>query len=620
LNREIEADDAARNSTDDEGDVLGLPLTMIHDITQEEIDSYTKMNVWIDNKAYQPQNHAEACKNLGIENPEQPHIQGFLPSIVLDRHQPTAINALTEFEDSCVGAGLNAEEVGLGKTVETIGLLLHRSNQRKAAISAGVPVAKALPTLIVLPQNLIQQWNTEIFQFTDVFNLVIYYGPPRKSGDEKIAYIPKSVNKGRLTRSHELFNGNEENANTIVITSYATYAARHGPNVQWKWLVEERKKKLKRDGQPATKKAAEDSLAQEGIRRNSVHEDCPHQLHGLFERVILDEGHTIRHQSDDVGFAVSNIGSRYRHILSGTPTFDNIEEFAGIMRFLQNPVLSQKKHLLEMGFTEHQLKNGSHDRPGKVTPLESALYFVDPYSLADDDVKMPLRYTSEAMEKYLFNKVYNDSKEFGTEEQGRRLAMVLQKIMLRRTQTSILDGIAIAKSLPRVQRSVFECEFTPTERAHYEYMMEDESSKLFKKSKNEKAVEWSTTAYRKWSLLASWLGFEYLLDYKAATLKSRRKNMDALSILRDVRKGQERLKIPKAGLLPITKDTKTTEIQKILEWHCAGSPKLRQLLPLLAEIVVLRKEKALIWVNNPAQAEWLEHVSVATALTLEEDL
>jgi SNF2 family DNA or RNA helicase len=216
--------------------------------------------------------------------------------------------------------------------------------------------------------------------------------------------------------------------------------------------------------------------------------------------------------------------------------------------------------------------------------------------------------------------VYNDSKGFGTEEQGRRLAMVLQKIMLRRTQTSILDGIAIAKSLPRVQRSVFECEFTPTERAHYEYMMEDESSKLFKKSKNEKAVEWSTTAYRKWSLLASWLGFEYLLDYKAATLKSRRKNMDALSILRDVRKGQERLKIPKAGLLPITKDTKTTEIQKILEWHCAGSPKLRQLLPLLAEIVVLRKEKALIWVNNPAQAEWLEHVSVATALTLEEDL
>jgi len=376
------------------------------------------MNVWIDNKAYQPQNHAEACKNLGIENPEQPHMQGFLPSIILDRHQPTAINALADFEDSYVGAALNAEEVGLGKTIETIGLLLHRLNQRKSAIEEERPVEGALPTLIILPQNLIQQWKTEIFQFTDAFKVLIYYGPPRKSGDEKITYIPKSVNKGRLTRSHELFNGNEENANTIVITSYATYTARHGPNVQWKWLVDERKKKLKRDGQTATKRAAEVSLDEDGIRCHSVHEECPHQLHGLFERVILDEGHTIRHQSDDVGFAVSNIGSRYRHILSGTPIFDNIDEFAGIMRFLQNLVLGQKEHLLEMGFSERELTTGSHERPGKVTPLESVVYFCDPYSLADGNVKTPLRFTSEAMQRDLFNKLYNKGKGFGTEEQG----------------------------------------------------------------------------------------------------------------------------------------------------------------------------------------------------------
>ncbi|KAF3033933.1 hypothetical protein E8E11_001491, partial [Didymella keratinophila] len=120
LNRELEADDAARTSTDDEEDPLGLLLTTIYDITQEEIDRYTEMNVWVDNKAYQPQNHAKVCKNLGIENPEQPHMQGFLLSITLDRHQPTAINALANFEDSCVRAALNAEEVGLGKTIETI--------------------------------------------------------------------------------------------------------------------------------------------------------------------------------------------------------------------------------------------------------------------------------------------------------------------------------------------------------------------------------------------------------------------------------------------------------------------------------------------------------------------
>lgn len=40
-------------------------------------------------------------------------------------HQPTSIYAMVKNEDSCVGGGLLADEVGLGKSVETIGLLIH---------------------------------------------------------------------------------------------------------------------------------------------------------------------------------------------------------------------------------------------------------------------------------------------------------------------------------------------------------------------------------------------------------------------------------------------------------------------------------------------------------------
>ena len=73
--------------------------------------------------------------------------------------------------------------------------------------------------------------------------------------------------------------------------------------------------------------------------------------------------------------------------------------------------------------------------------------------------------------------------------------------------------------------------------------------------------------------------------------------MNALSILRDDQKGQERLKVPKEKQIPVSKDTKLNEIQSILRYYCKDSPKLRQLLPILAEIIVLRKEKSLLWVR-----------------------
>jgi SNF2 family DNA or RNA helicase len=508
-----------------------------------------------------------------------------------------------------VGAGLNAEEVGLGKTVETIGLLLLRSNQRKAAIEQGAQVSKALPTLIVLPQNLVEQWRDEIFEFTDRFTIYMYYGPPRKSVDEKVLYVPKNQTNGRLTRSHKLFSGAEENSDVIILTSYATWTARHGPRVQWDWLCIQRQNQPTESGKPS-KKQAEKLLLNEGIAYHSIDTRCPHQLFGLFERIIIDEGHTIRHQSEDIGWAVSNTGSKYRHILSGTPTFDNIEEFAGIMRFLQNPQLSEKKYLLDMGFTEKELVTGTYENR-KVSYLESATFWNDPYLLDDSHPRAQLKFTAEAMEKYLFSKGYNQGKGFDTVEQGRRLSQVLKKIMIRRTHSSLLNGVPIGKSLPSVQRMVFECDFTDLEREHYDFMMQDEATTLFKikKNKNEKSVAWSTTAYRKWCLLASWLGFQYLLDYKASQLSSKRKNMSALSILQDIQKGQDRLKIPKDKQIPLSKNADTENVQKILEQHCTGSPKLRQLLRILAEVVVLREEKALLWVNNPAQAEWLEHVS-----------
>ncbi|OAL50711.1 hypothetical protein IQ07DRAFT_680068 [Pyrenochaeta sp. DS3sAY3a] len=332
------------------------PLTRIHNITKEQIAEYRESSKWTDNQAYQP---------------------------------PVCINALMGFEDSFIGGGILGDDVGLGKTIETIGLLLARSNQQRDMISRGETVPKALPTIIIVPQNIVFQWVSDIERFTERFTIAVCYGA--------------------------FFNRNESNSDLIVITSYSTLSARHGPRALWKDTKNILKKKwnAKRRHALSLKEFAQ-ALTDNEVDKFKVIVDNPNQLHGLFNRVIVDEGHTIRNQSKEIGNTSTSLGGSYRLIITGT----------------------------------HHNTRSSRLREHHLSP-------------------------------------------------------------------------------PELDAHVYSI---------------------------------------------------YL--------------------------GQERSQIDEGKRIPISEDDKD-DVQKILNWHCQGSPKLRKLLELLAEIVVLRKEKAIIWVNSPARMQWL---------------
>lgn len=59
----------------------GPPLTSIKHITREEMNGYRERTKWINNPAYQPQDHLAACRNLGIANPDMPRIDGLLGNL-----------------------------------------------------------------------------------------------------------------------------------------------------------------------------------------------------------------------------------------------------------------------------------------------------------------------------------------------------------------------------------------------------------------------------------------------------------------------------------------------------------------------------------------------------------
>jgi hypothetical protein len=171
-----------------------------------------------------------------------------------------------------------------------------------------------------------------------------------------------------------------------------------------------------------------------------------------------------------------------------------------------------------------------------------------------------LNYCHEAIEVHIFNKI----RGYSLAEQGARMAQVFEKVMVRRTHSSSISGRAIGGTLPSVQRIIYDCDFTAQERRHYDAAISDTSTTLFRKTKNATAVEWSTTTYRKLCLGTSWIGYVYLLDYKAAKLASNRKTMSTLPILKDLRVSQQRKKIASGNQIPVNKDTDITDVQHIL--------------------------------------------------------
>lgn len=86
--------------------------------------------------------------------------------------QEEGLNWMMEREDSKHGGGILADEMGMGKTIQTICLLLATLNRKPK-----------LPTLIVCPSSALLQWASEIGHFTmdNVLNVLVYYGNRAKS-------------------------------------------------------------------------------------------------------------------------------------------------------------------------------------------------------------------------------------------------------------------------------------------------------------------------------------------------------------------------------------------------------------------------------------------------------
>ncbi|KAL4955042.1 SNF2 family N-terminal domain-containing protein [Aspergillus filifer] len=215
--------------------------------------------MWEDLKNDSPITPAPAAQPVGISRPLKPF-------------QLEGLNWMTRQEQTQYKGGLLGDEMGMGKTIQAVSLLM-----------SDYPAGR--PSLVVVPPVALMQWQSEINEYTDgKLKVLVYHNTNTKV---------KGISKKDLQKYD------------VIMISYSGLESIH--RKEWK-----------------------------GWNRNDgiVKEDSViHSIH--YHRLILDEAHSIKQRTTGVARACFALKSNYKWCLSGTPVQNRIGEFFSLLRFLE---------------------------------------------------------------------------------------------------------------------------------------------------------------------------------------------------------------------------------------------------------------------------------------------
>ncbi|GFT67052.1 hypothetical protein NPIL_67921 [Nephila pilipes] len=197
-------------------------------------------------------------------------------------HQIKGLSWLVWRETQQPSGGILADDMGLGKTLTMISLILKQNEAKNYLREKGDYSTRA--TLIVCLASIVHQWGDEITKHCEdgALKVLLYHGPKRE----------RDISKMKKYK--------------VVVTTYST-------------LLSEMK----------------------ALVNNQIDS-------GLFnlkwERVILDEAHTVKNYKSKTAEAVFRLMSYRRWCVTGTPIHNEFKDMYSLIKFLQfSPFDDEKK-------------------------------------------------------------------------------------------------------------------------------------------------------------------------------------------------------------------------------------------------------------------------------------
>lgn len=190
----------------------------------------------------------------------------------LKSFQLEGLDWMIKQEKSTYKGGLLGDEMGMGKTIQAVSLIM-----------SDYPAK--IPTLVLVPPVALMQWAHEIGEYTDgKLKVLVYHGQNTKT-------------KGMTVKDLKQYD--------VIMISYNSLESLYRKETKG-WTRGE----------------------------DIIKETSPiHAIH--YHRLILDEAHSIKQRTTGVARACFALKGTYKWCLSGTPVQNRIGEFFSLLRFLE---------------------------------------------------------------------------------------------------------------------------------------------------------------------------------------------------------------------------------------------------------------------------------------------